>query len=98
MRTTVTLDPDAEQLLRLAMQQSGESFKATINRAIRKGLVDTTPPVAEEPFVVDAQPMGLRAGIDPTKLQDLADQQGVEAFIDLSTRLPNQLRNRSDSS
>jgi hypothetical protein len=41
MRTTVTIDSDTEMLLRSAMQQTGESFKVTLNRAIRKGLADT---------------------------------------------------------
>lgn len=87
MRTTVTLDPDVEQILRDAMRQTGQSFKVTLNEALRKGLADTVPVVDEEPFVVRPQPMGLKPGIDPTKLQDLADEMEVEAFIELTRRL-----------
>ncbi len=38
MRTTVTLDPDVDQLLRQVIQERGLSFKDAINEAIRSGL------------------------------------------------------------
>jgi len=38
MRTTVTIDPDVEALLRSAMKESGETFKEVLNAAIRAGL------------------------------------------------------------
>jgi hypothetical protein len=40
---------------------------------------------ASEPrFKVKPRPMGLRAGIDPATLGDLADDLEVEAFLDVS--------------
>lgn len=38
MRTTVTLDPDVEALLRKTMRERGLSFKEALNEAIRSGL------------------------------------------------------------
>jgi hypothetical protein len=38
MRTTVTLDPDTELLLRRRMRERSQSFKQTLNEAIRSGL------------------------------------------------------------
>jgi hypothetical protein len=38
MRTTVTIEPDTEALLREEMKRSGESFKKVLNRSIRRGL------------------------------------------------------------
>lgn len=38
MRTTVTLDPDVERLLRNTMRERGISFKEALNEAIRSGL------------------------------------------------------------
>lgn len=38
MRTTVTLDPDTEQLIRRRMSERGLSFKEAINDAIRQGV------------------------------------------------------------
>jgi hypothetical protein len=38
MRTTVTLDPDVEKLLRRAQREGDQSFKTVLNSAIRRGL------------------------------------------------------------
>ena len=38
MRTTVTLDPDTEALVKRAMRERGLTFKAAINEAVRAGL------------------------------------------------------------
>lgn len=43
MRTTVTLDPDVERLIRTAMRERGLSFKEALNSAIRKGLAGEKP-------------------------------------------------------
>ena len=39
MRTTVTLDPDVEVLVRKAMRERRLSFKAALNQAVRDGLI-----------------------------------------------------------
>lgn len=39
MRTTVTLDPDVEQMLRVTMKERGVSFKEALNQAIRAGVL-----------------------------------------------------------
>jgi hypothetical protein len=39
MRTTVTLDPDVEALIRKAMRERGLSFKEALNGAIRAGMI-----------------------------------------------------------
>ena len=38
MRTTVTLDPDVQSLLKDAAHRSGKPFKATLNDAVRAAL------------------------------------------------------------
>jgi hypothetical protein len=86
MRTTVTLDHDVQQLLRDAMRQSGQGFKVTLNQAVRNGLAGSGAG-NEEPFVVTPKPMGLRPGIDPTQLQNLADESEVDAFLDTIHKL-----------
>ncbi|MCC6591493.1 MAG: antitoxin [Bryobacterales bacterium] len=42
MRTTVTLEPDVQALIRTAMKQRGISFKEALNSAIRAGLTQGT--------------------------------------------------------
>jgi type II secretory pathway component PulF len=41
MRTTVTLDPDTEQLIRRRMRERGMTFKEALNDAIRSGVRET---------------------------------------------------------
>ena len=38
MRTTVTLDPDTEQIIRRRMAEHGVTFKQALNDAIRRGV------------------------------------------------------------
>jgi hypothetical protein len=73
MRTTVTLDKDAERLLRIAMHKRRKSFKETLNDAIRTGLGAKPLPKNRPRFAIKARPMGLRPGIDPAGLNKLAD-------------------------
>lgn len=86
MRTTVTLDPDVERMLREKARESRQSFKQVLNNAVRQGFGMERPPSGKR-FVVDARPMGLRAGIDPARLAELGDDLEVEAFLDLTGRL-----------
>lgn len=46
MRTTVTLDPDVESLIRHLMARRGISFKQAVNDAIRGGAQPRTPRVS----------------------------------------------------
>lgn len=87
MRTTVTLDPDVEQLLRDAMQRYRQSFKEVLNQAIRRGLSTDTAGGEEAPFVVLARPMGLQAGVDVARLNQLADELEAESFVQLTREL-----------
>lgn len=54
MRTTVTLEPDIEALLRRRMAERGISFKQAVNEAIRAGL----SPRTGEAFHTETVPMG----------------------------------------
>jgi hypothetical protein len=42
MRTTVTLDPDSEALVKRLMRERAMSFKQAVNHAIRAGLAGST--------------------------------------------------------
>lgn len=44
MRTTVTLDPDVEELIRRAMHRRRASFKRVVNDGLRLALRDPVPP------------------------------------------------------
>ena len=78
MRTTVTLDPDVERLVKDTVRRTGKSFKEVLNRAVRTGLSVQAAAPARKPFRVRARRLGLRSGIDPGALNRLADDLEVE--------------------
>jgi len=93
MRTTVTLDPDVERLLKNEAHRRGQSFKIALNEAVRQAF-RTKRALAHQskPFVVKARPMGLRPGIDPLRLSELADEMETDAFLNTTRRLQEKKR------
>jgi hypothetical protein len=69
MRTTVTLDPDAEQLLRQRMAERKVSFKQALNDAIRAAFGAGDP----EPFRTKTYDMGVPKA-DLTKALQIAGE------------------------
>ena len=61
MRTTVTLEPDAEALVKRLMRERGVSFKEAVNEAIRRGLGGET--ASREPFRTPTYRMGWSEGL-----------------------------------
>lgn len=55
MRTTVTLDPDVDALIRERMRDRGLSFEQALNEAVREGLAAEVEP---EPFETPAFDLG----------------------------------------
>jgi hypothetical protein len=71
MRTTVTLDPDVEALLRDRMRERGLGFKEALNQALRTGLEgDRTPPARA--FEQQTFDMGFRPEVALDKALALA--------------------------
>jgi hypothetical protein len=81
MRTTVTLDKDVERMLREAMHRSRQTFKETLNAALRTGLSGRRARTKRVRFLVKARPMGLRAGVDPTSFNKLADDLEIDTVV-----------------
>ena len=69
MRTTVTLDPDVELLVKRAMRDRGLTFKEAVNEAIRAGMSSSRR--AAPPF--ETHDMG-EALVDVTKALRLAGE------------------------
>lgn len=86
MRTTVTLEKDVERLLREAMHRTRQSFKETLNAAIREGLANARKPKRQPKYVVKPFALQLRAGIDPARMNQLADDLEAEAVMELTRR------------
>jgi hypothetical protein len=62
MRTTITLDPDVEELVQREMHERRISFKQAVNDGLRSGLRTTMP---GEPFETPTFDLGTpRANLD----------------------------------
>jgi hypothetical protein len=75
MRTTVTLDPDVEAIVKRLMRERGLSFKEAVNSAIRAGLQPHP-----EPFRTPTYDMGEPL-VDLTKALRLAGELEDEEIV-----------------
>lgn len=82
MRTTLTLDDDLAQILKLRARQLGISFKEMVNTAIRSGLGPGSEAAPGDPPKTIPHSFGLRPGIDPDKLNQLVDELEAESFAE----------------
>jgi len=90
MRTTVTLDPDVERLLKDEAHKRGASFKVALNEAVRRAFRLAPPTGKRKRFVVKAYNMGP-AKIDLTHTGRLIDEMEVDDFIARDLRLRQQM-------
>ena len=81
MRTTVTLEPDIENLVKETMQREQKSFKEIVNTALYQFLAGKSDP-DEPPFAVKPKAMGLNSGIEITGFNKLADELEADAFLE----------------
>ena len=79
MRTTVTLDPDVQALLKKAMRTRDASFKQALNDAVRMGL-RTGAAKAPQPFVQRSFEMGVPA-VDLSKANALVGELEDQELI-----------------
>jgi hypothetical protein len=81
MRTTVTLEPEIASRLKELAHRRRSSFKATLNDVLRRGLAGQTREASRPArFKVKPHRGGFRPGVDPAKLNQLADDLEVEDF------------------
>lgn len=80
MRTTITLEPDVAARLKMELSRGKSSMKAVINENLRKGfgMVEEAP---RKPFKVEPFNSPFQPGIDPGKLNQLADELEVGGFL-----------------
>ena len=80
MRTTLTLDPDVEQLLRQEMRRTESSMKAVVNSALRFGLGMRGKPHRASRYRVEPHSFGFKPGVDMDRLNQLVDEMESEEF------------------
>lgn len=79
MRTTVTLDPDVEEIVRSRMRARHVSFKQALNDVIREGATGNE----DYSFTTPSRPMGLKT--DVTKANQIAamleDEETIRKMV-----------------
>lgn len=88
----MTLDRDLERILRETAVRTRRPFKKVLNDTLRSALEGQAGMQTAEPFVVEARPMGLRAGLDPSGFNRLADDLEAEAFLESTRKLVDHIR------
>jgi hypothetical protein len=82
MRTTLTLDADVARLLAEEAHRQRKPFKQVVNDAIRRGLAGKSAEKRAPRYRVRSHRTKLRAGIDATSFNRLADELEEEIVVD----------------
>jgi hypothetical protein len=90
------LDDDVAAQLREEAARQGVPFRQVVNRAIRLGLRASDTRETRAPYRTEARRLGLRPGIDPTKLGQLADELETQEFVRKHGR-PQRSRTRGQT-
>ena len=77
MRTTLTIEPDVERLLRQEMRRTGRSMKAVVNDTLRAGLGAAGKPPTAPPYAVAPHDFRFRPGVDTDRLNRPVREIGV---------------------
>jgi hypothetical protein len=77
MRTTITLEPDVEALLKKRMTERGLSFKQAVNDALRDALTDAS---RRKPYRMKTYSMGVPK-VDLTHALRLAGELEDEEIV-----------------
>jgi plasmid stability protein len=73
VRTTITLDQDVAERLKVEARRSGRSFKEIVNELLRLGLTLRRQRKPLRSFTVQARPLGLRPGLDYDRTSELIE-------------------------
>jgi hypothetical protein len=75
MRTTITLDADVAEALKVEMRRRRtNNFKETVNEVLRQGLRARRELSSARPFRIRARRMGLRSGLNYDNTGELLEQ------------------------
>lgn len=80
MRTTVTLDPDVEMLLKRVMRERGLSFKDAINVGLRNAYVQPIQST-QKPYRTPTRKIGFLPHVNLVKANQLAGQLEDEEIL-----------------
>lgn len=81
MRTTLSIDDELAQSIENLRKRKNLSLREAINRLLRLGLEAAGKPPQHQPFVGPVFDSTLRSGIDPMRMNQLADELEVESHL-----------------
>lgn len=81
MRTTLTTDDELMPRIEELRRREGLSFKAAINRLLEAGQRSEGEAVQAVSHRTEPRRPGLRAELDPVKLNQLVDEIEADAFV-----------------
>ena len=85
MRTTLTIDDDVAVRIEERRRRDGQSLKQVVNALLREGLRSGPRPATK--YHVTPHKLGMRAGYDPTRLNQLVDELAADAWREQQERL-----------
>ena len=74
MRTTLTIDDDLLRELKQKANDTGLSFKESVNKALRVGLKEMDKPKSSRPYKCKTYSLGYPPRADLDRALDLAEQ------------------------
>ncbi|UCF98990.1 MAG: hypothetical protein JSV89_05490 [Spirochaetaceae bacterium] len=74
MRTTINLDEDVLEKGRELAARLNKPFRAIINEALRRGLIEVDKPTRQRLYRTKARPLGVRPGINLDNIHELLAQ------------------------
>ncbi len=80
MRTTLTIDDDLVAQIEDLQRREGLSFKGAVNQLLRAGIQYQAQPPKPKRYRTPTRKLGLRTGLDPTKLNQLVDEIAADEF------------------
>ena len=82
MRTTLTIDDDVAMQIEERRRRGGLSLKQVVNALLREGLRSGRQPPRARRYRTKPHRLGMRAGFDPARLNQLADELQTDARLD----------------
>jgi len=86
MRTTLTLDPDVARLLEEEVHRARKPFKQVVNEALRRGLSPQPGATRKRKYRVEPHIARFLPGVDPARLNALADELEDAAVLESVSR------------
>lgn len=80
MRTTVTIQDDLAAQIEELRKREGLTFKAALNQVLRLGVQAKSAPPKPKKYRTPTRKLGLKPGIDPTRLNALLDDLDTGDF------------------